>query len=1351
MANATSTQLQELYVAYFGRAADPTGLDYWTAKGITTTKFAADMYAQAEFKDVYGSLSVEAQVNQIYKNLFDRDADVAGLTYWTQQINLGNLQLAEIATDLIWAAQNNAGSSDDKTALTNRTNAAVAYTAEVKASTAAILAYAPTSTDPWTSGANITTAINYLAGIDKDTAHTASGITASVASIVSAGVQSTATAGKTYTLTTAQDNITGTAGNDSATGLSTTLTTGDVIDLGAGTDNISYTQTIAGATAVAGFTLTNVEKLTVNLSDGDTGNAHVVTVNTLNSSADTLEVSGLSTASAADGVTFSNVKAGTKIVMSNANELNATANFVSSATSGTADSVSAEVSGSTSTAATETILTIGTGFETLNLNTTGSASDLGDIVTTTATTLNITGAQDLTVSADLDATLDVIDASAFTGKLDIDTANNTTDQDTASGGVDGIDITITGGSGNDTIDVSQNAADNEVSVNAGAGDDTVVIGQILGEGSTSVTADVIAGGAGRDTLSTDVDMVDAGTALITGLTTVSGAISGFEILNLTGFAGETNIVNLANISSEIDTVTITATTGDNTTINAPGSLTVEIKGSAQFADDALIVDSGEGTADALTIKNTNLASGTNQLGSDSMDITTTDFESVTIDTGSYTTATAQLVNVLNVGVDNALVLTGGNGLTTTATSGIITAKTIDASAMSGALTMSVAAASGVTTITGGSGSDTLLGDAASTISGGGGNDTITGGTGNDTLSGGAGNDTITTNTGTDTVTGGAGNDTFTVGANLTSLDTFDGGDGTDSISLTDSSLTVLNALSITEASTFNAGFNSIEKLTVSDTLSQATFDIGYLDSVSDVTLAAIDGVETLSGLDSGDTVRLTTTLSNTLTLSVNNASTSTSDVVNLKLIGSTDDDYTAVAIANVETLNLDFTETTADAAVEVGTIGLAITQTTGGAAQTVNFTGTEAIKVDTAIAAGTVDASGMTIAVKTAAGLEMTTAHTKAQTITGTGGVDTLYGSTKADTINAGIGADVLHPGLGSDTVDGGADTDTLHTTGMVGSTGTGTGTSTGTVINMGSTAIAGATITSGYGTAGEFLAGSISSVPAGQAALVYGTQSSNFSAELDTISNVENITLAANGINIVVGSDAANVIVAGTGTDYIVGGLGNDTITTGISVGDIVDLTTATGTTSGVDKVTMTAILDGGVYFDGASASDGIINGVTEDETESTSTTFGQGNFITGFEVGTDIIQIDGDLENALEANGATVVLEEAAVNFNGGGIFIVDNSVATCADFGDLSDVGIDIDTALAGSSNASNGDEMIIVLSNAANTQKGIYYFKDNDSAHANTADVGLDAGDSCSLLAIVNQTSAADFTATSIVVV
>ena len=44
--NATKTELQELYVAYFGRAADPTGLDYWFEKGTTQAAFAAHMHGQ---------------------------------------------------------------------------------------------------------------------------------------------------------------------------------------------------------------------------------------------------------------------------------------------------------------------------------------------------------------------------------------------------------------------------------------------------------------------------------------------------------------------------------------------------------------------------------------------------------------------------------------------------------------------------------------------------------------------------------------------------------------------------------------------------------------------------------------------------------------------------------------------------------------------------------------------------------------------------------------------------------------------------------------------------------------------------------------------------------------------------------------------------------------------------------------------------------------------------------------------------------------------------------------------------------------------------------------------------------
>jgi hypothetical protein len=279
MANATSTQLQELYVAYFGRAADPTGLDYWTESGITTTAFAADMYAQDEFKDAYGSLSTESQVNQIYKNLFDRDADVTGLTYWTQQINLGNLKVAEIATHLIWAAQNNSGSTDDKTTLENKTNAAIAYTAEVKLTTAGILAYQPESTSPtWTAGSNITEAITYLSGINGTTASDAAGITASVNKILATGVPAAALS---LAFTTGVDTLTGGSGNDNFTAdTSAKFGSLDSVSAGAGTDTVTIADASDTAFSFNQVTLTSVENLVISHSSNAAGDTF--TVNTQN-------------------------------------------------------------------------------------------------------------------------------------------------------------------------------------------------------------------------------------------------------------------------------------------------------------------------------------------------------------------------------------------------------------------------------------------------------------------------------------------------------------------------------------------------------------------------------------------------------------------------------------------------------------------------------------------------------------------------------------------------------------------------------------------------------------------------------------------------------------------------------------------------------------------------------------------------------------------------------------------------------------------------------------------------------------------------------------------------------------
>lgn len=129
------------------------------------------------------------------KKLFHRDPDDDVLSYWTLQINLGVIQLAEVGHYLIYEV-NNRGSGDggveetssdltssDLKSLTNKTNAAVAYTEEIRKTTERKDAYVVESVEPFVAGKAFTEAKNYMDGIDKDIQHTDAGIIASIRSI----------------------------------------------------------------------------------------------------------------------------------------------------------------------------------------------------------------------------------------------------------------------------------------------------------------------------------------------------------------------------------------------------------------------------------------------------------------------------------------------------------------------------------------------------------------------------------------------------------------------------------------------------------------------------------------------------------------------------------------------------------------------------------------------------------------------------------------------------------------------------------------------------------------------------------------------------------------------------------------------------------------------------------------------------------------------------------------------------------------------------------------------------------------------------------------------------------------
>ena len=65
-----SKKLQELYIAYFGRPADPPGIQYWllqASKGITLREIACQLSIQDEYRKsiMYGK-PLEFQINQLY-------------------------------------------------------------------------------------------------------------------------------------------------------------------------------------------------------------------------------------------------------------------------------------------------------------------------------------------------------------------------------------------------------------------------------------------------------------------------------------------------------------------------------------------------------------------------------------------------------------------------------------------------------------------------------------------------------------------------------------------------------------------------------------------------------------------------------------------------------------------------------------------------------------------------------------------------------------------------------------------------------------------------------------------------------------------------------------------------------------------------------------------------------------------------------------------------------------------------------------------------------------------------------------------------------------------------------------
>ena len=127
----TQTQLsqnmvQEFYIGYYGRPADPAGLLYWEDR-FDMSDDLNDVLNQfgtsTEFTTNFGFMSNEELVNNLFLQLFGRVADAAGLAFYTGRLDSGAATLASIAKQIIDGASGN-----DATVLANKVIVSQTYT-----------------------------------------------------------------------------------------------------------------------------------------------------------------------------------------------------------------------------------------------------------------------------------------------------------------------------------------------------------------------------------------------------------------------------------------------------------------------------------------------------------------------------------------------------------------------------------------------------------------------------------------------------------------------------------------------------------------------------------------------------------------------------------------------------------------------------------------------------------------------------------------------------------------------------------------------------------------------------------------------------------------------------------------------------------------------------------------------------------------------------------------------------------------------------------------------------------------------------------------------------------------------
>ena len=443
----TAQQVQQFYIGYYGRPADPVGLAYWQTQDEATA--LKGFSESAEFTNQFTGLSASQQVTKVYGNLLGRTPDTAGLLYWAGELTAGRETIGSLVLSMLKNAL-----GKDVTTIEDRVTYSTAFTTALNTAEE-INAYAGTAATQAARDALlkvVATAVGDHTALNAETAK----IDATIATIVSGG---SSNPGETSTLTVNADTVKGTAGDDTIKAImdntlataKETLNVGDDIDGGAGRDTlvIEADQALVGS-------IKNVETFQF---VGSAKVANDVAIDaSLYTGLDTISLKNVSDTT----VTLNKLASGSTVNLQGSTSTTVAA---SAATGATALNIT-----SSALKAFNTVNVDGAALTTVNFTgETGALADGGGIViddanstADTVTTVNVkaTGTTLLQVSGSKIAT---IDASASTGAANIII------------GTVAADLTVKGGAGDDVIALDIEALSAKDSINLGAGNNTVIL------------------------------------------------------------------------------------------------------------------------------------------------------------------------------------------------------------------------------------------------------------------------------------------------------------------------------------------------------------------------------------------------------------------------------------------------------------------------------------------------------------------------------------------------------------------------------------------------------------------------------------------------------------------------------------------------------------------------------------------------------------------------------------------------------------------------------------------------------------------------------------------------------------